>query len=174
MYVHSNHRSAKRSFTTLPGQPDKRIPQSGYRVLSAKLKNDRNLGINVGRGLAPASGKTMGIRIGAGKFVTACCTAGPPPYPVGETIRCLRKPITTIGICCVPTSCKFQWILFRPSSHSKRGCLTKVKMHKQKNCHCEPVTAVTGVAIRIPLEMFRLLAFLRRTDSHASVRYFSE
>ena len=32
------------------------------------------------------------------------------------------------------------------------------------------MTDVTGVAIRMPLELLRFLTFLRRTDSHASVR----
>lgn len=35
-----------------------------------------------------------------------------------------------------------------------------------------PVTSVTGVTIRIFLEMFRFLTFPGRTDSHTSVRYF--
>ena len=38
----------------------------------------------------------------------------------------------------------------------------------QKSCHCEPVTDVTGVAIRFPLTLFGLPALLRGTDSHAS------
>ena len=33
------------------------------------------------------------------------------------------------------------------------------KKYTTKNCHCEPVTEVTGVAIRIPLEMFVFLKF---------------
>ena len=40
-----------------------------------------NIGTNVGRGLAPASGKTLCIRIDSGKFVTTCCTAGASPRP---------------------------------------------------------------------------------------------
>ena len=40
-----------------------------------------NIGANLGRGRAPASGKTLRIRIGAGKFVTTCCTAGASPRP---------------------------------------------------------------------------------------------
>ena len=43
-----------------------------------------------------------------------------------------------------------------------------------ENCHCEPVTEVAGVAIRISPEMYRLPTFLRRTDSHATLRDGSE
>lgn len=37
-----------------------------------------------------------------------------------------------------------------------------MKMRKWKNCHCEPATDVTGVAIRILLEMFSIPTFLRK------------
>ena len=56
----------------------------------------------------------------------------------------------------------------------RRGCLTKKSLcqNKQKHCHCEPVTDVTGVAIppifRVGIRRFPF----RPGDSHASVRYF--
>ena len=52
-------------------------------------------------------------------------------------------------------------------SHERKSAQTK-------NCHCEPVTEVAGVAIRISPEMYRLPTFLRRTDSHAILRDGSE
>ena len=40
---------------------------------------------------------------------------------------------------------------------------------RHTSCHCEPVTDVTGVAIRIPRKQHVFSTLCRRTDSHASV-----